>query len=90
MFQFSQAFRDEFGANWRVLAIAITALFFGFSAPAYALPFIYPEVIDDFGWTREQATSLATAAPRPRRSLAAPAHGPTLAPSDSPRLAPSA
>lgn len=61
MFQFSQAFRDEFGANWRVLAIAVTALFFGFSAPAYALPFIYPEVIDDFGWTREQATSLATA-----------------------------
>lgn len=61
MFQFNQAFRDEFSANWRVLAIAITALFFGFSAPAYALPFIYPEVIAEFGWTREQATLLATA-----------------------------
>lgn len=61
MFQFDQAFRDEFSANWRVLLIAITALFFGFSAPAYALPFIYPEVIKEFGWTREQATLLATA-----------------------------
>lgn len=61
MFQFDQAFRDEFAANWRVLLIAVTALFFGFSAPAYALPFIYPEVIKEFEWTREQATLLATA-----------------------------
>lgn len=61
MFQFNQAFRDEFRANWRVLLIAIAALFFGFSAPAYALPFLYPEVISEFGWTREQATLLATA-----------------------------
>lgn len=60
MFQFDQAFRDEFRANWRVLLIAIAALFFGFSAPAYALPFIYPEVIKEFGWTREQATLLAS------------------------------
>lgn len=60
MFQFDQTFRDEFRANWRVLLIAVTALFFGFSAPAYALPFIYPEVIKEFGWTREQATLLAT------------------------------
>ena len=60
MFQFNQAFRDEFNANWRILLIAIAALFFGFSAPAYALPFIYPEVIKEFGWTREQATLLAT------------------------------
>jgi nitrate/nitrite transporter NarK len=61
MFQFDQAFRDEFRANWRVLLIAVTALFFGFSAPAYALPFLYPEVIKEFGWTREQATLLASA-----------------------------
>ncbi len=61
MFQFDQTFRDEFAANWRVLLIAITALFFGFSAPAYALPFLYPEVIREFGWTREQATLLASA-----------------------------
>lgn len=61
MFQFDQAFRDEFRENWRVLVIAIAVLFFGFSAPAYALPFIYPEVIREFGWTREQATLLASA-----------------------------
>lgn len=61
MFQFDQQFRDEFRASWRVLLIAVAALFFGFSAPAYALPFIYPEVIKEFGWTREQATFLASA-----------------------------
>jgi len=41
--------------------IAFAVLFFGFSAPAYALPFLYPEVIAEFGWTREQATLLASA-----------------------------
>ena len=61
MFQFEQAFRDEFRQNWIFLLIGFAALFFGFSAPAYALPFIYPEVIAEFGWTREQATFLASA-----------------------------
>lgn len=61
MFQYDKAFRDEFGNNWPFLLIGFCALFFGFSAPAYALPFLYPEVIKEFGWTREQATLLASA-----------------------------
>lgn len=61
MIRFNQAFRDEFRSNWPFLLIGFSALFFGFSAPAYALPFLYPEVIEEFGWSREQATLLASA-----------------------------
>ena len=52
---------QEFRANWRVLLVAFTCLLFAFSAPAFLMPFIYPEVIKEFGWTREQATLLASA-----------------------------
>lgn len=54
-------FMQEFRANWRVLLVAFTCLLFAFSAPAFLMPFIYPEVIKEFGWTREQATLLASA-----------------------------
>ena len=36
-------------------------MLFAFSAPALLIPFIYPDVISEFGWTREQATLLASA-----------------------------
>lgn len=61
MFRFDAVFRDELRANWPVLLIAFSCLFFGFSAPAFALPFLFSEVIKEFGWTREQATLLASA-----------------------------
>lgn len=61
MFRFDQSFREEFRSNGAYLAIAFVALTFGFAAPAFSLPFIYPEVIKEFGWTREQATLLASA-----------------------------
>lgn len=61
MFRVDAAFSGELRENWRILLIAFAVLFFGFSAPAYALPFLYPEVIAEFGWTREQATLLASA-----------------------------
>jgi len=61
MFRFDAVFRDELRANWPVLLIAFSCLFFGFSAPAFALPFLFSEVIEEFGWTREQATLLASA-----------------------------
>ena len=61
MFRFDRSFRDEFRSNGVYLAIAFVALTFGFAAPAFSLPFIYPEVIREFGWTREQATLLASA-----------------------------
>ncbi|MCW3837593.1 MFS transporter [Sphingomonas canadensis] len=60
MFNFDAAFRAEFRTSWAVLLIAFCTFLFGFSAPAYVLPFVFPEVIEHFGWTREQAMLLAS------------------------------
>lgn len=60
MFRFDAEFRREFQSNWLILGIAFSCLLFGLSAPAFAMPFIFPEVIEEFGWTREEATLLAT------------------------------
>lgn len=54
-------FIREFRMNWRVLLVAFSCFLFAFSAPAFLMPFIYPEVIKEFGWSREQATLLASA-----------------------------
>ena len=53
-------FVQEFRRNWRVLLVAFTCLLVAFSAPAFVLPFVYPEVIREFGWSREQAVFLAS------------------------------
>lgn len=53
-------FPEEIRTNWRVAIIGLGVLFFGFAAPAYALPFIYPEIIAEFGWSRSEAVSLAS------------------------------
>jgi predicted MFS family arabinose efflux permease len=47
--------------NWPVLVAAMVCLFFAFSAPSFSLPFLFRSVIEEFGWTREQATLLASA-----------------------------
>jgi nitrate/nitrite transporter NarK len=54
-------FLTEFRRNWRVLLVAFVCLLIAFSAPAFALPFMFGPIIDDLGWTREQATLLASA-----------------------------
>ncbi len=61
LFRFDAAFRRELRADWPVLLLAVCCLLFGFSAPTFALPFLFSEVITEFGWTREQATLLASA-----------------------------
>ena len=61
MFRFDQAFLNEFKVNKLILAIGFCCLLFGMSVGAFSLPFVYPEVIREFGWTREQATLLASA-----------------------------
>ncbi len=61
MFRFDEGVRSELRSNWPVLVVAFSCLLFGFSAPAFALPFLFSEVINEFGWTREQATLLASA-----------------------------
>lgn len=53
-------FKREFGDNWRILTVAFFCLLFAFSAPAFVMPFLYPEVIREFGWSREQAVLLAS------------------------------
>jgi len=54
-------FADEFRHNWRMLTVAFACLLFAFSAPLIALPFLFEPVMDEFGWTREQVTLLASA-----------------------------
>lgn len=54
-------FTAEFRRNWRILVVAFVCLLFAFSAPAFSLPFLFRSVIEEFGWTREQATLLASA-----------------------------
>lgn len=61
MFRFDQAFLNEFKVNKLILAIGFCCLLFGMSVGAFSMPFVYPEVIQEFGWTREQATLLASA-----------------------------
>ena len=39
----------EFNDHWRILTVAFTCLLFAFSAPAFMMPFLYPEVIREFG-----------------------------------------
>ena len=53
-------FANEITDNWQVLAVAFCCLLFAFSAPAFVMPFLYPEVIREFAWTREQAVMLAS------------------------------
>ncbi|MBN9479160.1 MAG: MFS transporter [Bordetella sp.] len=60
MLRFDDAVRHELRENWPALLVAFCCLLFGFSAPAFALPFLFTEVINEFGWTREQATLLAS------------------------------
>jgi MFS family permease len=60
MLTFDAAFRAEFKDNRLPLAVATICMIFAFSASSYSLPFLFPEVIGEFGWTREQATLLAS------------------------------
>lgn len=50
----------EIRERWPLILIGLLALLLAFSAPTFSLPFIYRSVIDEFNWTREQATLLAT------------------------------
>ena len=54
-------FAAEFRRNWRILVVAFVCFLFAFSAPAFSLPFLFRSVMEEFGWTREQVTLLASA-----------------------------
>lgn len=44
-----------------MLAIAFVCFLFAFSVPLTALPFLFEPVMEEFGWTREQVTLIASA-----------------------------
>lgn len=54
-------FVREFRDNWPILVTAFLCLLFAFSAPGFSMPALFQSVIEEFGWTREQATLLASA-----------------------------
>lgn len=54
MFRFDEAFRREFRENWLLLVTAFSCMLFGLSSAAGSMPFLYPELIAEFGWSREQ------------------------------------
>lgn len=54
-------FLSEFREKWPILACAFMCLLFAFSAPVFSLPFLYGPIIEEFGWSREEVTLLASA-----------------------------
>jgi len=52
--------RADVYPGWGMVAIAFICLVFVFGAPTAMLPLIYGPVVDEFGWTRSQATLFVT------------------------------
>lgn len=61
MYRIESTFSREVRKSWRTLASAFICLLFAFSGPAFSLPFLYGPILDEFGWSREQVTLLASA-----------------------------
>jgi len=53
-------FSTELRERWPVVVVAYLMMLFAFGFPTFALPFVYAGAIDEFGWTRQQAVSLAS------------------------------
>ena len=52
--------QNELIKNWPIVAVTFTLVFFSFGVPTFSLPFIYEGAIAEFGWSRQEATLLAT------------------------------
>lgn len=50
----------EVWRGWPVLAATVICMLLVFGVPTFSLPFLFKSVIDEFGWTREQATLIAS------------------------------
>jgi MFS family permease len=50
----------EVWRGWPVLAAAVICMLLVFGVPTFSLPFLFRSVIEEFGWTREQATLIAS------------------------------
>lgn len=53
--------KEDIIANWPLLLIAFLLVFVSFGIPTYSLQFIYPEAMDEFGWSNAQVNLLSTA-----------------------------
>ena len=61
MYRIESTFSREVRKSWRTLASAFVCLLFAFSGPAFSLPFLYGPILEEFGWSREEVTLLASA-----------------------------
>ena len=52
---------NELIRNWPIVAVTFALVFFSFGVPTFSLPFIYEGAVNEFGWSRQEATLLATA-----------------------------
>jgi MFS family permease len=48
-------------AQWPLLLVAFLLVFVAFGIPTYSLQFIYPEAMEEFGWSNAQVNLLSTA-----------------------------
>jgi MFS family permease len=56
----SPSLRSELAEQWSVVFVAFLMMLFAFGVPTFALPFVYAGAIDEFGWTRQEAVTLAS------------------------------
>jgi len=56
----SPSLRSELTEQWSVVFVAFLMMLFAFGVPTFALPFVYAGAIDEFGWTRQEAVTLAS------------------------------
>jgi len=55
------AAKQDIVAHWPLLIVAFLLVFVAFGIPTYSLQFIYPEAMDEFGWSNTQVNLLSTA-----------------------------
>lgn len=60
IFRLDKPFREELTTNWSALALAFMCMLVAFGGPGFSLPFIIKEMIDVFGWSREEASLIAS------------------------------
>lgn len=51
---------SELAQQWPIVVVAFLMMLFAFGVPTFALPFVYAGAVDEFGWTRQQAVTLAS------------------------------
>ena len=53
--------KQDLAEHWPLLIVAFLLVFVTFGIPTYSLQFIYPEAMEEFGWSNTQVNLLSTA-----------------------------